>query len=408
MVYPSADNLAGALVLVLREGLSLESWESNGELARDWSVYAGLMPRYGRIVLVSSGQSEAQERAALSRVVDVAQLRQLQIVADASPDGPERDARLGARLAELLRGVPTIVVKGALYDGGHASVAIASALRAGGASVGHVVTGGFLWSRFVSHEHGPHSVEHNQVAEIEGALCCAADVVIGTTQDMVDDLTWRYQLAPGKGQVVPHFVVSEGDVTPSAEREPGTLMYAGPLVKRKRLSLLIEAAALLSEEHRERVSIELAGVGPEQEALEMLAQERGVPCRFVGRLPQGELLGRLSKATIYCQCSELEGHPRAVIDAMAAGIPVVVADTPGLSDLVTHGTSGLRVSATPQAIAHAIGGLLDDPDWRESIGATASRIIRSIYAIPVIVEREAEAHRLALSLGSRRSVEKAA
>lgn len=408
MAHTSATILADALVLVFRDGLSLESWRTNGDVAREWSLYAALLPQYHRIVLVTSGESEAKEREVLAASISHRDLRKVEFITDPGPDGPERDARLGVRVATSLRGVATIVVKGSLYEGGPASVAIAAALRAGGASVGLVIAGGFLWSKFVSHEHGPHSLAHNQVAAIEGTLCNAADVVVGTTQDMVDDLSWRYQLAPGKGRVIPHSVLSEDPVTPAADREPCTLLYAGPLVARKRVGLLIEAAALLSEEHRSRVNVEIAGVGPELAELEKLAGERGVSCRFVGRLPHEQLLARMSRATIYCQCSELEGHPRAVIDAMASGAAVIVADTPGLSDVVTHGVTGLRVTPTPQAIAHAIAGLLDDPDWRDTLGGTASRVTRASYALPLIVEREAEAHRVALRLGSQRSAERAA
>ena len=85
---------------------------------------------------------------------------------------------------------------------------------------------------------------------------------------------------------------------------------------------------------------------------------------------------------------------------MASGCSVIVVDAPGLTDIVTHGVSGLRVAPDPRALAHSINGLLEDPEWRDTIGATASRVARASYALPIILEREIMASRLALRIGS--------
>lgn len=62
----------------------------------------------------------------------------------------------------------------------------------------------------------------------------------------------------------------------------------------------------------------------------------------------------------------------AVLEAMACGRPVVVSDTPGMSDYVTHGRTGLLVPVgDTDGFAAAIASLLDDPDRAEAIGAAA-------------------------------------
>ena len=79
------------------------------------------------------------------------------------------------------------------------------------------------------------------------------------------------------------------------------------------------------------------------------------------------------------QASALEGHPKTVIEAMALGAAVVVADAPGLGEVVTHGVTGLRVEAQPGPIADAIGFLLDEP-WREQMGHGAGAVAGAVRA----------------------------
>jgi glycosyltransferase involved in cell wall biosynthesis len=398
----NSNPIADALVLVFSTGTSLVSWKQSGLFPREWRLYEGLRPSFRKIVIVTAdAHTQAENQAVLaSSPCGFDPDHHIIVTGNNSPAGTPDAPRLAASVTAALAGCRSAVVKTPIAHGGEVGLEIARSLRAAGLSVGLLARGGFLWSKFVAHEHGPHSLAHNEVAAIEGRLCQTADLVVGTTQDMIEDLAWRYHLPPGKGRVIPNYVLSEDEVTPASDREPSTILYAGPLMARKRVDLLIEAVALLSEQRRATVVLELLGSGPEQSRLESLARERNVTARFPGRLPHNAMLERMGRATLYAQCSELEGHPRGVIEAMASGCSVIVVDAPGLADIVTHGVSGLRVAPDPQALAHAIDGLLEDPDWRDTLGATASRVARASYALPIILEREIEASRLALRIGS--------
>ncbi len=412
-----SNPIADALVLVFATGTSAKSWQSAGILSREWHLYAGLLPHFRQLVLITADASTpAENLAAIAAIAAPGTTNRLRVVSAAN-----EPSLFSTELRAAVAGCRSAVIKSPLDRGGEVGLHIARSLRKAGLAVGLIARGGLLWSKFVAHEHGPHSLAHNEVAAIEGRLCQGADVVVGTTQDMIDDLSWRYHLPPGKGRVIPNYVsngvlnnvlsdaVSSDDDHAAPRREPSTIFYAGPLIARKRIELLIESLALLSDEKRASTTLELAGTGPEQTRLEALAHDRAVTARFMGRLPHNQLLSRMALATIYVQCSELEGHSKSVIEAMAQGMAVIVADAPGLSDIITHGVSGLRVSADPQALAHAIDGLLDDPDWRETLGATAARVSHASYALPLVLAREAEAHRLAMRLGAARpSAEQAA
>jgi glycosyltransferase involved in cell wall biosynthesis len=73
-----------------------------------------------------------------------------------------------------------------------------------------------------------------------------------------------------------------------------------------------------------------------------------------------------------------EGLPRSLIEAAAAGLPVIASDAPGCRDAVAHGETGLLVPARdPAALAAAIGELCARPELRARMGAAGrQRVLR--------------------------------
>ena len=392
------DRIADTLVLVFTYGMSLRGWQSSGLLAREWALYDALLPRYERLVLATYGGPD--DAAALDAVIRPEHRPKVAVVCRAPGISVEAHAAdLPARVAASVGDARTVVVKTNQMVGGEVAVGITQTLRAGGRRVALVARGGYLWTRFAAHDHGPDSPAATDAAAREGALCAAADLVVGTTPDMVEDLAWRYLLPPERVTVIPNYVLIDRPVRPASERTPGLLLYAGQLSPRKRVDLLIRAVAMLDAATRSAVTLEIIGEGPERKALGALAASLAAPVRFLPRLPHHDVIERMSACAVYAQASELEGHPKTVLEAMAAGTPVVVADAPGLGDVVTHGGTGLRLPPDPAAFAHALQELLRDEDWREQLGGAASRAIRTSFGLPTVIALECAAHRRAADHG---------
>lgn len=391
------------MVLVFTEGISLRHWRESGMLDREWALYHGLLEDYQQIVVLTyGGADDAEVLASLLRPEDAARVRV--VSNDSKLAAAEYTHAAVNRVVEACAGAPDVVVKTNQFAGGDVAVQIVRQLRAAHKPAALIARGGYLWTRFVAYEHGPHSAQADAAAARERVICQAADVVVGTTRDMVDDLAWRYHLDPTRCAVIPNYVLAESDPVAASERDPGLLLYAGQLVPRKRVDVLIQAVASLPDAASRGIRLEIVGDGPSRRGLEALAEELKAPVKFASRVPHRQLLERMAKAAIYVQASELEGHPKTVIEAMSAGTPVLVAKSPGLMDVVTHGMNGLRVDATPDAFGTAIDELLRDEEWRDTLGAAAARTIRRESALPTILNREREMHRLALSHVLQRQV----
>jgi glycosyltransferase involved in cell wall biosynthesis len=78
---------------------------------------------------------------------------------------------------------------------------------------------------------------------------------------------------------------------------------------------------------------------------------------------------------------------RALIEAMAAGLPVVASRVGGIPSLIEDGKNGLLVPAgDSSALASALRRILDDPTWSNELGAHATCSIGTRYGIPAMVE----------------------
>lgn len=159
----------------------------------------------------------------------------------------------------------------------------------------------------------------------------------------------------------------------AGERPPGDelrILYVGTLLGRKGQPVLLEAFAGL---RRRGVSshLTLVGQGPERDALEELAGRLGVTgdVTFTGGLGHDDVRAQYRRADVFCLPSFAEGQPVVLMEAMAAGLPVVSTWIAGISELVEHGAAGLLVHpGRADELEDALARLAADPDMRRRFG----------------------------------------
>lgn len=122
-------------------------------------------------------------------------------------------------------------------------------------------------------------------------------------------------------------------------------------------------------------SMVVAGDGSQREFLEALARElklRNV--EFIGRVAPESMPQLYDAADIYFNSPDVDNMPGSIIEAYAAGIPVVTTNAGGIPYIVTHGETGLMVErGCHEAMARAAIGLLEDAEL-------ATRIARAAHA----------------------------
>jgi SAM-dependent methyltransferase len=91
-----------------------------------------------------------------------------------------------------------------------------------------------------------------------------------------------------------------------------------------------------------------------------------------------------------------------VLEAMASGAAVVVANSPGLGRVVQHGLTGLVMPPEPEAFSRAFGGLMHDAAWRDALGTAARQSVSEQFGLERVLDLEIQAHRAALELNGAR------
>ncbi len=136
------------------------------------------------------------------------------------------------------------------------------------------------------------------------------------------------------------------------------------------------------------VTLTLVGSGPERRRLGELAQALGLEGRVYmpGAVGQDEIVDYYAQADLFCLPSFAEGVPVVLMEAMAAGIPVVASRVMGIPELVEDGVSGLLVApARPDLVAKAIRRLAEDPDLRDTLGAAGREKVIADFEIADVV-----------------------
>jgi glycosyltransferase involved in cell wall biosynthesis len=135
-----------------------------------------------------------------------------------------------------------------------------------------------------------------------------------------------------------------------------------------RVDVTLEAFALVRERYPD-ATLTIAGTGTLEPALRRRAHELGLRgIRFVGRVEQADLPRLCDAADIFVNSSVVDNQPVSVLEAFAAGLPVVSTPTGDLANLVRDGETGLVVPALdPAAMAKAVMALLERPDLAREV-----------------------------------------
>lgn len=158
--------------------------------------------------------------------------------------------------------------------------------------------------------------------------------------------------------------LSEEILLPKNVPEGKIIFSLGRLVPWKGFSMIIELMKDLSDEWY----VVIAGEGPLRKELELLATTLGVSPRvtFLGPISHAEVLGWFRRADVFVQNTSQETFSFQVLEALAAGVPIVTTRVGPIPELITDGIEGVLCSPNDKKVfTKAIVSVVDEPDvWR--------------------------------------------
>jgi len=213
----------------------------------------------------------------------------------------------------------------------------------------------------------------------------------GTHLCMVSSAAHTHALAVGAAPERTHLIRNGIDPEAFAPRAPAcerrdaadavTVGFVGRLSPEKNPGLFVRAAALVRKRHP-RVRFVVVGEGPLRGEVEAEARALGLSraIRFDGvRTDMAQVYRELDAVAL---CSWHEGTPLVVLEAMAAGLPVVATDVGGVAELIVAGSTGFLVPAGDDAaLASRLGALVADRALRGAMGLAGRRHVTRAHSL---------------------------
>jgi len=245
----------------------------------------------------------------------------------------------------------------------------------------------FQWTDddFVTFQRTPQVARAEALRRLRAWYVRRADHVI-VPSDFLRSAVLGWGVAPERCTVVRNGVETEAMPAPclGGEVEGFRVLTIGRLVPWKGIDLLVRAVRGLPG-----VRLDVVGDGPEAPALRALARQQNAAerVRFHGALVPADSARLVADCHAFALLSRFEGLPHAVLEAMAAGLPVVATAAGGIPELVRDGETGLLVDPEASAVARAIARLRDDEPLRRRLATNAAVFVRERFGLQAMIDR---------------------
>jgi glycosyltransferase involved in cell wall biosynthesis len=160
---------------------------------------------------------------------------------------------------------------------------------------------------------------------------------------------------------------------------PPRIVSVGRFAYPKDFATLLKSLTLLDVDYRATV----VGDGPNLPEVAAAVQAGGLSNRVELLGARGNVSELLARSDVFVLSSRSEGFPVSILEAMAAGLPVVATDVGGVAEAVVDGKTGILVpAADPEALAAALGKLVADAELRHRLGAAGRERALRLFDAP--------------------------
>jgi glycosyltransferase involved in cell wall biosynthesis len=195
----------------------------------------------------------------------------------------------------------------------------------------------------------------------------------------------------GRSVVIPNAVEPGPAVERPPRDRPVEIVSVGRLAEPKDFATLVAALAGLP---RGAARLLVLGDGPLRARLAAEVRALGLDDAVELAGEVDDVRARLERADVFALSSRSEGMPLSVLEAMAAGLPVVASDVGGVHEVVVEGETGRLVAAGDvEALREALASLVFDAGLRERLGRGGRERVLDRFALPHWRERHLELYR---------------
>ncbi|MDA2922511.1 glycosyltransferase family 4 protein [Patescibacteria group bacterium AH-259-L07] len=359
-----------SLVLFFTVGNSLKTWQEIGSLEREIKPYNLLATHFKKILFITyNGTEEKKFQKILASNIEIL---------------PTKIPFLSSKMYRFL--VPFIYKKklkrADIYKTNQMPAVIPALLAKLLYKKKLVVRCGYEWLRNLQREKKTNTWKIKFIILVEKLAYCHADRIIITSVGDKNFIQKRFQVPASKIEVIPNYIDTKLFHPTKTKPEPNTISFVGRLSPEKNLVNLLTALAGL------KVTLVLFGNGPLKKELENSAKKLNVKVEFRGTIPNNLLPYELNKRVLFILPSLYEGNPKALLEAMACGLPCIGTNVRGIREIIQHKENGYLCETSAESIQKAIVEVLNNDGLRQKMGQNARKTILENFSLEKILDKE--------------------
>ena len=175
------------------------------------------------------------------------------------------------------------------------------------------------------------------------------------TDEISEFVIKEHKITSDKITVFPNWIdVNLFRVTDAHYLYKNKILYIGRLSNEKNIPLLVNALC------KTNIALDIIGDGEEKNNIISLANKRLVDINFLGRVPNENLPNLINRYPIIVLCSNYEGSPKVLLEAMSCGKAVIGTNKPGINNVIIHNVNGVLCESDVSSLSSAITGLIKD------------------------------------------------
>lgn len=173
------------------------------------------------------------------------------------------------------------------------------------------------------------------------------------------------------------------------------ILSVGRLSHEKAQIDLVEAVGLLRRAHLEyKTKLVLVGAGPEQQRIANRAAAHGITTDVLFTGQKSDVKNYFAAADIFVLPSHTEGSPNVLLEAMAAGLPVIATKVGGVPEIATHNFDAMLVTPhQPEEITAALAHIFENEAFAKGLATNAQNTVREKFSITTRREKLLEIYR---------------
>jgi len=195
------------------------------------------------------------------------------------------------------------------------------------------------------------------------------------TKELADWVKKKYGIDTAQLSVIPNFVDAEiFKPIDGIKKKEKSVISIGRLTPVKRYDLLIRACSSIPG-----CELTVIGEGPEKMRLQQIARSCGLKLTLPGNILNESLPQFMQEHMVFAITSEREGHPKALIEAMACGMPCLGVKAIGIENIMKHGENGWLAEPDHESVRKGLSTLFEKTDLCSRISRGAREYAFTYY-----------------------------